>query len=86
MNAELVKRLLKSNQINIVDLNTFISEYVLEKKKRDVTPEELNGIVMLLNTGAFNLRFALTEAAKILGLTVLTATNNTGQIIYTGVY
>lgn len=86
MDKELVKRLLTSNQIDITDLNIFISDYVLHTKKRHVTPQELHGIVALLNNGVFNLRFALMEAARALDLTVLTATNGNGQIIHTSVY
>jgi len=86
MNVELVKRLLTTNQINITDVNVFVTEYVLEKKKRDVTSDELNKITMLLQNGTFNLRYALLAAADILGLTVMTVVDSKGKIIYTNVY
>jgi len=86
MNVQLVKRLLTTNQINMTDVNTFVTEYVLEKKKRDVTIDELNKITILLQNGTFNLRYALLDAANILGLTVMTAADSQGRIIHTNVY
>lgn len=86
MDKELVKRLLTTNKIDLVDLNSFITEYTFEKKNRHITPQELNAIVSLIQNGIFNLRFALQEAANSLGLTVMTAASKDGVILRTEVY
>ena len=86
MTKEFIKRLLESPTISDTDLNTFISEYTLEKLNRNITGEELMAIAMLIKTGHFNLRFALLEAAKSLDLNVLTIADQMGTIIRTHVY
>ena len=64
MDKDLIKRLLLSNQINIKDLNEFIVAYVKEEKEKDVTLDELNGIVKLIQTGIFNLELTLVKLAS----------------------
>lgn len=86
MNKEIVKRILTNNTINISDLNTFITEYVYEKLNRDITAEELKGIVQMIQAKIFNLRFAVLEAAKMLNLDVFSVFDKNGNLIRTDVY
>lgn len=86
IDTQLIKRMLQTTSINITDLNTFITEYIFEKKGKYVTSMELSAIVQLIQMGSFNLRHALQEAAQDANLTVMSCTNNLGQIIYTNVY
>ena len=81
MEVDLVKRLLTSKEPKLEDIFLFITTYVKEKKNKDVTTEELNGIFQLFQIGAFNFRHTLMEAANSLELTVLTATDKLGNII-----
>lgn len=86
MNKEFIKRLLESPSITEQDLNTFIQEYTLEKKKRDITGQELLAISQMIKGRFFDLRFALLEAAKDLDLNVITAIDKNGVIVKTHVY
>jgi hypothetical protein len=86
MNKELVKKLLTKTEVELSDLNTFITEYVKEIKNYDVTIEELNGIVKLIQMQVFNLRFALMQSAIHLGLNVMSVFNNKNELLRTDVY
>ena len=86
MTKEFIKRLLESQTITDIDLNTFISEYTINKLGTDITGEQVLGIATLIKTGYFDLRFALLEAAKSLDLNVLTITDRNGVILRTHVY
>lgn len=87
MNKDLVKRLLQNiSRVELSDLNTFISEYVLFELKREVTSEELQTIASLLQQGRFNLNYALLRAARSLNLNVLDTFNTSGQLMRRDVY
>lgn len=87
MNKDLVKRLLQNiSRVELSDLNTFISEYVLFELQREVTLEELQIITSLLQQGRFNLNYALLRAARSLNLNVLDTFNASGQLMRRDVY
>ena len=87
MNKDLVKRLLQNiSRVELSDLNTFISEYVLFELKREVTSEELHMIASLLQQGRFNLNYALLRAARSLNLNVLDTFNASGRLMRRDVY
>lgn len=87
MNKEVVKRLLQNiSKVELKDLNTFITEYVSFELKKDVTVEELQAIVQLLQHGQFNLNYALLRAARSLNLNVLDTFNSAGQLLRRDVY
>ena len=86
MDKDLIKRLLLSDQINIKDLNEFIVAYVKEEKEKDVTLDELNGIVKLIQMNMFNLEYALVRSASKLNLSLLKIHDKNGQLIRKIVY
>lgn len=86
MNKEIVKKILTKNQVDIIELNTFITEYTHEKLNRDITPEELKGIIQLIQNGVFNLRYAASEAAKMLDLNILSISDKNSKLIRVDVY
>lgn len=86
MNKELIKKLLGKNEIELSDLNTFVTEYVKETMNYDITVEELTGIVKLIQMQVFNLRFALVRSAIHLGLNVMSIFNSKNELIRTDVY
>lgn len=86
MDKELVIKLLKTNNVDLKDFNTFITEYVKLKLDKDLSIEELNGIVQAIQAGLLNLTFALLEAAKILDLNVLTIINKKGELARVEIY
>lgn len=86
MNKELVIKLLKSTQVDLNDLNEFVTEYTHEKLNRDITAVELAGIVQAIQMRAFDLRYALMEAARILDLNVINVPDKNGNHLYTHVY
>ncbi|MGV8961959.1 MAG: hypothetical protein ACOH2V_01080 [Candidatus Saccharimonadaceae bacterium] len=86
MEVELVKRMLTGTTIGANDLTLFISDYVKDELSKDISPNELAGIIQLLQMGFFNLRFALLRAAERLNLTVLTANDGAGNLLNTYVY
>lgn len=86
MKKELIQRLLASNTVTSEDLNEFISQYTFNKLNRHITGEELQSISQLIQMGVFNLRYAAIEAAKDLGLNIISAFDKNGVIIYTHIY
>ena len=86
MDKDLIKRLLLSNQINIKDLNKFIVAYVKEEKEKDVTLDELNGIVKLIQTGIFNLELTLVKLASKHNLSLMKVWDSSGQLVKRIVY
>lgn len=86
MNKELIQRLLSSTQINLKDLNEFISNYTYNKLNRHITGEELQGIIHLIQMNIFNLRYAVLEAANDLKLNVMSAFDKNGVLLKTYVY
>ena len=86
MNKELVTKMLVNNQVNDIDLNTFVSEYTHERLNRDITAQELVGIIQAIKMGFFNLHFALLQAAYILKLNVMSVFDKDGKILRTDVY
>lgn len=71
MNKDLVIKILQSNSISQEELHTFIADYVLLKKNKNISGQELAAITGLIQQGFLNLRFAALQAASDLGLTVL---------------
>lgn len=86
MKKSLVKRLLEKPNISEKDLHTFISEYTLQQLGENITAEQLLGISQLIKSGYFNLRYALLQAARSLGLNVIIAYDNNGELLKTHVY
>jgi len=86
MDKNLIKKILTSKKVELEDVNKFIVDYVLFKKNKNISAEELNGILTLINNGIFDLRRALIDAANSVDLTVLTAFDKKGIIINTYVY
>lgn len=86
MNKELIKRLLENSSIQMEDLTKFITEYTEFKLKRIISSTELQGIIQLIQMNIFNLRYAVIEAAKILGLNVLSTYDKNGNLLRTDVY
>jgi hypothetical protein len=86
MDKKLVTKILSSNQISLEDLNTFVSEYTHEKLDKNITSQELSGIIQMIQMGMFDLRYAALEAAKMLGLHVLTIADKNGVLLKTHIY
>lgn len=81
MNKQVVIKLLKNQTITEIEFNEFIADYVKHKKGNDATVEQLNDIKQLINSGLFNLGFAVREAARDLNLQITTVADKLGQII-----
>ena len=86
MNKELIKHILTHDQIDLSQLNEFISEYVDATLNRKVTTEELQGIVQCINTGFFDLKYAATQAAHLENINVLVINDSNGQHLITQIY
>lgn len=71
MDKTLVSKMLTSNNITLEDIKTFIHDYVVLMKEKEPSVEEIEKIFLLLNSGHFNLRFALKQAAFKLDLYVM---------------
>ena len=86
MNKETVTSILTGKQISLEDLSQFVIDYTKEKLGKEITAQEISGIVMLIQNRTFSLRYAATEAARILNLYVMDAVDKNGRIIATFVY
>lgn len=86
MNKELIIKMLNTDKVELSDLNTFISDYTKFKLNKDITAQELAGIIQAIQMRIFDLRFALVQAARDLDLNVLTILDKTGKLITTEVY
>lgn len=86
MNKDLIKKLLITNQLDQADVANFIDEYTHAKLNRNITGEELNKIILLLQSGHFDLNYALLEAARMSDLNVLTIADSNGFLIRRHVY
>lgn len=71
MDKALVSKMLTTNNIEITDLKVFINDYVLLMQNKQITLEELEGILALIFQGVFNLRHALKQAAIKLEMYVM---------------
>jgi len=87
MNKEIVKKLLTNSQVTQQELFDFIISYSKWKKNIDVTPEQLQGIIHLLQMGVFNLSESVKDAANHLNLQLSSIIDiNTGKVLKTEVY
>ena len=76
MNKEIIIKILETNSVSQEELYNFITDYVMEKKNRIISGQELTTITQMIQQGFFNLRFAALEASRDLGLTVLSLVDN----------
>lgn len=86
MDKNLIIKLLTNSSIKNEDLISFISEYVLETKGKNISIKEISGIIQMIKLGYFDLNYALTQSALKENLTVLNVYNKNNQIIKTDVY
>ena len=81
MYKDIVTQLVKQKSVTEKDINEFITEYVKNKKKKDVTVEQLADIRQLLQMGVFNLNYAAREAARDLGLNITNVISKEGKLL-----
>jgi len=86
MNKEIVIKILETNSVSRDELHIFISDYILEKKNKNISGQELAAIESMIHQGFLNLRFAAEQAAYDLGLTVLSLLDNASNPKKTWVY
>ncbi len=76
-----------TGQINEAELNEFLVAYIKDTKNKDLTTEELAGIKQLISMGAFDLNYAIKQAAMNLKLQPVSVVNiNTKQVLRMDVY
>lgn len=86
MKKEIVKKLLKNQQITPAELTEFIYDYIKEEKNIEPTAQQLTGIINAVNMGIFSLNDAVTKSANKLGLQVNRLLGSAGNILRTDVY
>jgi uncharacterized protein YvpB len=87
MYKDIVKKILTTGQINDAELNEFLVNYIKDTKNKDLTGEQLAGIKQLISMGAFDLNYAIKQAAMNLKLQLVSVVNiNTKQVLRTDVY
>jgi hypothetical protein len=86
MNKEIVIKILETNSITQEELYNFITDYVMAKKNRLISGQELSALATMLQQGFLNLRSAALQAAEDLGLTVLCLLDNASNPKKTWVY
>jgi len=83
---EIIKKILTTGQITLEELNIFLDEYITNRLKRPVSPEQLNAIVELITKGVFDLKYAATQVAILANLNVLSVLDGNNSVITTIVY
>lgn len=86
MDKKIVTQILVENQVDMNNLEVFVKEYVFEKLNKNITADQLVGIISLIQFNQFDLRFAAKQAAAILNLNVLEVFNAQGLLLKTIVY
>ena len=86
MKKEIVKKLLKNQQITQAELTEFVYDYVKEEKNIEPTAQQLTGIINAINMGIFSLNDAVKKSAVKLGLQVNTLVGKAGNILRIDVY
>lgn len=86
MDKEVVKKLLINSQITREELFNFIISYVKWKKNIDISQEQLQGVIQLLQMGVFTLKEAAKEAGDHLGLQLVTLVGPQGNLLKAEVY
>jgi hypothetical protein len=81
MNIEIVKKILKNQQLTQIELNTFIIEYIKLMKDKDITSKQLQIISSLLQSGHFNLFYGARIAAIKIGLNYDILSDVNGNIL-----
>ena len=78
---EFINKIVNNQQVNINELNTFIVDYckLMENKIPDAT--ELIGIVQMIQTGMFNLIYAVKTASIKLNIPLTILYDKHGQQI-----
>lgn len=84
MEKDLIKRIV--NSPNEKDITDFIVQYVKEEKNIEVTPVQLQNILILLQFGAFNLTEAIKRACIRENLTFISLFDKEGKFIKNYVY
>jgi hypothetical protein len=81
MDKSIITKILKSQQITQIELNTFITEYIKLVKDEDITTQQLQMISTLVQSGHFNLFYAAKIAALKLDLNFDVLTDRSGDIL-----
>lgn len=84
MEKDLIKRII--NNPTEKDVTSFITQYVKEEKNIDVTPVQLQNILILLQFGAFNLSEAIKRACFKENLTFISLFDKDGKFLKNYVY
>lgn len=83
MEKEIIIKILKQQQITLEELNKFIVDYIQLKQAKDITSEQIKGIIQFISMGLFDLRFAALQAAEALKIDVSTLLDSNNNIIQT---
>lgn len=86
MNKRIITRILTAEQIDINELVVFVKEYTLNKLNREITANEISGIIQAIQMGVLDIRYAAKQAALVLNLYVMEVFNKNGYLVKTFVY
>ena len=78
---EFINKVINNQQININELNVFIVDYCRLMENKSPTSEELVGIAQMIQTGMFNLIYAVKIAAIKLNIPLTILYDKHGQQI-----
>ena len=76
-----INKVINNNQINLEELNTFIVDYCKLMDNKIPTQQELLMITELIQSGMFNLLFAVKNAAVKLNIQINTLYDKHGNLI-----
>jgi|GEM_PF-5634320 len=76
-----IKRIINNEQINLIELNTFIVDYCKLMENKIPTQEELSEIVQLIQMKMFDLIYAVKQAAIKLNIQITSIYDKHGNII-----
>lgn len=87
MYRDIVKKILKTGQINDNELNEFLIGYIKDTKNKDLTAEQLTEIKKLISMGVFDINYAIKQASNNLKLQLVSVIDlNTKQVLRMDVY
>ena len=78
---EFINKIVNNQQVNINELNTFIVDYCKLMENKSPTSEELVGIVQMIQTGMFNLIYAVKTVSIKLNIPLTILYDKHGQQI-----
>lgn len=84
MEKDLIKRIITNPSEK--DIVSFVTYYVKEEKDIDLTPIQLENILILIKFGAFNLNEAIKKACAKAGLTFISLFDKEGKFLKNYVY